>query len=428
MKLKLARNQLRDGRDNMDCQLKPHPGRGPGFYICEVCNNTVRGVKSIPCRGATVFQQAPRTISISLSDTVGFNKNPIQPHQVAEVVPKGKLKVGLITPAILMGGAELWMLTLIKNLDASLIEYKGLTITDGWHPMDRRLVPEFLELGDIYLGKNGLDRMSEKCDVLILWGVSEYGKVAPKNFKGKTILVSHGFGHWTDTVLRSCIPHSQYFAAVSEQARKSFSPDMNVKVIPNGADEERCKQLKKRDVVRREWGFDKDDKLVGYFGRVSYEKNVEAAPAAVKQLGRGYKTVIIGDGYAKDEILARCYAIDPDLKYILPMRPGDAIPALDCFVLASPSEGFSLALTEAWLCKCPTVITPVGGVIEVTEKFGLIGAMVPINPSAEELASAVKKAISDREMVEKAYDITKQHYTAAKMGEQWTRYLLEIGR
>jgi glycosyltransferase involved in cell wall biosynthesis len=106
---------------------------------------------------------------------------------------------------------------------------------------------------------------------------------------------------------------------------------------------------------------------------------------------------------------------------------GDVYGALDCFVLASQFEGFSLALAEAWYCRCPTVATPVGAT-ELTEEHGPLAVSVPIHPTPEQLTAAVRQAIApaNHSVIERAAAVVAQHYTAAAMCRRWTEYLVGL--
>ena len=106
----------------------------------------------------------------------------------------------------------------------------------------------------------------------------------------------------------------------------------------------------------------------------------------------------------------------------------DALAALDCFVLASPAEGNSLALLEAWAAGVPTVTTPVGAVPELERRHGPMSVSVPLQPNPHDLAAGVLAAIApeNRPTVENARAVVRGHYTAQQMGAAWSRYLVRI--
>ena len=107
---------------------------------------------------------------------------------------------------------------------------------------------------------------------------------------------------------------------------------------------------------------------------------------------------------------------------------GDVYNALDCFVLASPHEAFSLALAEAWYCGIPTVSTPVGAVPELEKLHEQLTVRVPVRPSGEQLADAVREAMSDanRPVIQRAQKAVAEHYTVEKMGARWSQYIVDL--
>ena len=73
---------------------------------------------------------------------------------------------------------------------------------------------------------------------------------------------------------------------------------------------------------------------------------------------------------------------------------GNVLLALDGFLLAGASEGFSLALAEAWYCSMPAAATRVGAVPELERRHGRLVSPVPIHSLPEELAQAVEYALT----------------------------------
>jgi glycosyltransferase involved in cell wall biosynthesis len=263
-------------------------------------------------------------------------------------------------------------------------------------------------------------------DVIVHWGIDHLDQcLSALEFSGRAIAVSHGASEWTEQLLATSSGRGER-VGVSRAAAARFPPGPRT-VIHNGAEESRCAPTLSRNEVRRLWGIAADDIVVGYLGRMSPEKNPLASARAVQALGPPYRSVYVGDGVAMDAIREGALALDPRA-VIAGARDdvGNALQAFDVFVLASPNEGFSLALVEAWLCGAPVVATAVGCVPELEEEFGPMVARVPINPSAEQLAAAVQTALSQshRRVVQNGQRIARQHLTAEVFGRNWTNYLL----
>jgi len=241
------------------------------------------------------------------------------------------------------------------------------------------------------------------------------------------VLVSHGAGHWTETILRTSKDAADRLVGVSAVAAEAFQT-LGVNVIHNGADGERCQVTQPRHALRQEWGVTAGEKLIGYLGRFSWEKNPLAAALAVRELGEPFRAVYLGGGWKEKEVKAAVCEVAPDAIFLPPREDiGNVLNALDVLVLASPSEGFSLSLTEAWLCGLPAVATRVGAVPELEAIHGQLVTPVPVRPSASQLAAAVRQALSveNQTVVERAKRVAWANYTAKAMGDRWTKFLIE---
>ena len=239
--------------------------------------------------------------------------------------------------------------------------------------------------------------------------------------------VSHGCGAWTESFLAANRAVTTHSVAVSRVAATSFGHD-RVTIIPNGVDPRRCESLRPRDDVRREWGLLPHEIAVGFLGRISPEKNPLAISQALRALGPGFRAVYVDKGYGED-MRPAARTITPDAIFVPPMQQvGDALHAFDCLIIASPAEGFSLALLECLMAGLPVVATPVGGVPDLQQDHDLSLMTVPVHPTPQQLATAVRAAISpaNRGLVERARTVALNHYTANTMAQRWTNYLQTI--
>jgi len=416
-----------------------------------------KNTKSVVVRKAT----KPPAVS---SRTVSKRAKPVRPHRSPErrvPVPGEPLRVGLLTPSLGVGGAERWMISLARHADPRRIQWVGTALTYA-SQADPALAAEMARIMPIYseaasaaewvgnavpgvpsvdpnspihrfrTPREAIAAVANAADVVISWGSSRSGFVA-RRFGCRTVFVSHcSFG--SADCLASAVDSQINLTAVSEAATATF-PDYlrsRVRVIHNGIDEHRSVATRPRAEIRQEWGFEDHHRLVGYVGRASHEKNPLAAAQAVAHLGGDYRAVYVGPGRHLEEVRAAALEIaGPNVLFVPPVdQIGNALAALDAFVLASPSEGFSLALTEAWYAGLPTVATRVGAVPELETKHGQLVVPVPINPTPDELARAVEQALSDdnRETVNRAREVVREQYTATAMAARWCDYLDEIVR
>jgi transposase len=108
---------------------------------------------------------------------------------------------------------------------------------------------------------------------------------------------------------------------------------------------------------------------------------------------------------------------------------GNVLCALDVLLLASPAEGFSLSVAEAWYCQVPVVATRVGAIPELERKYGQLVSPIPVDPTPGQLADAVKRALSPEfrnEVIPRAQEMVCRHYTADDMVQRWVKYLYSI--
>ena len=347
---------------------------------------------------------------------------------IHSVVPPRRapvLRVGFLTPNLLMGGVEHWLLGLLKHNSGLLSWSVGVTNSVAIEPDMRREAEQFAE---VVTGEAALTAMVANADVMVAWGVYGLAEML-KDFTGLVVQVSHGCGAWTEHFLAANRAVTTHCVAVSRAAATAFGHD-RVTIIPNGVDPRRCEPLRPRDVVRREWGLLPHEIAVGFVGRISPEKNPHATSHAVRTLGPGYRAVYVGKGYGED-MRPAARDLTPDAIFVPPMQQvGDALHALDCLIMASPAEGFSLVLIESLMAGLPVVATPVGVVPDLERDHGLTLTTVPIHPTPCQLAAAVQRAISpaNRVLTDHARTIARRHYSAETMAQRWANELLAMIR
>jgi len=340
--------------------------------------------------------------------------------------PKPLPRVGIITPSLLLGGAERWVASLLMHLDRSQLDLSGVL---SLQPGDQQIEDQVRRAAPLYVGPEHATGFADQCDIIVAWG-TRHLRMFPRG-RVPVVFVSHGFGQWTTDAVNGSRDRVTHWAAVSRWAVQSFPQDIRplARVIHNGIDVDHCRTTRARDHVRQSWGLDPGDIAVGYIGRMSWEKHPVAAAIAAAHLGPPFRPVYVGDGHKLGDVRAVVEQVHPRALFVPPVYPvGDALQAVDVFVLASPSEGFSLGLAEAWFSGVPTVATPVGAIPELAEQFGPLAVTVPVNPRPVELADAILYATSrdNRATVEYARQVTRDHFTAPAMGRAWTNYLLEI--
>ena len=147
-----------------------------------------------------------------------------------------------------------------------------------------------------------------------------------------------------------------------------------IHVIYNGVDLERFKPRPNRAELRKEFGLEKDMKIVLFVGRLYHRKGLEtllrSVPPVLKEFSN-VKFVISGTGFKQKEESLRNLAKELDIEEhveFLGYVPDEKLPLLysasDIFVLPAIYENFPFAILEAQSTGLPVISTKVGGIPE----------------------------------------------------------------
>ena len=371
------------------------------------------------------------------------------------------IKAAMVTPNLTLGGAERWLVDLIKHSDPDKVEWTGVAAS-SFGGLDMRLGQELAKVTHIYSNRPLLKRETS----LPFYWPAVHERTGP-DFRGTIkraakdadVIVTWGtpdVGYWFDDyhIPIVCCSHTtqqeaplapirgvSHLTAVSQAAMAYFkgrpgSQGLPKQVIYNGADPNRCRQMMDRRHIREEWGVEEYDVVVGYMGRQSSEKNPRAAAEAVSYLPSNYHAVYYGHGPSgKDfcpDLVKWCNNRIPGRGHFFHPDPhvGDILGAFDVLVLASHREAFSLTLIEAWLAGIPVVATPVGSIPELERQYGPLTFRIPLNSTPAQLADAVHLAVSAKnfreQIVENSYRLATTQLTVQAMADRWATYLTEI--
>jgi glycosyltransferase involved in cell wall biosynthesis len=368
------------------------------------------------------------------------------------------IQAAFLSPGLLLGGAERWLVSLVKYSDPARLCWTGVAIS-GWGGADPTLCAEVSRYTVLHCQAPIADRtpparpfdltyfdgihddwpstvecVCRNADVIVAWGSVEMGNWT-KQFVVPRVLVSHTTEQENPARPVRGVTH---LAAVSEAAAGFFgnrgAEDLPLSIIYNGADRSRCGPRHGRTWQRKQWGLKPTDVALGYVGRQSPEKNYMAVASSVDYLPPRYKAIYHGatvntPGVPADDLL-KFSQQRPGRVIIRPPQPdvGDILAGLDAFVLASHREAFSLGLIEAWLAGVPVVATPVGSLPELQRAYGPLVTEVPLNPTPQELAQAVQRALTPegRQIAAVARQIARREFTCEAMAERWMTYLEQV--
>lgn len=143
--------------------------------------------------------------------------------------------------------------------------------------------------------------------------------------------------------------------------------------ITNGVDIETFKLGRDRNQFRRAVGVPLDAPLVGFVGRLAWEKGPDKfvqMAGRVLQHRSDVHFVLVGEGPMEDEVrglIERMKLADRIHLAGIWANTEAVYPAFDIFVQTSRSEAMPLAILEAMACGVPVAAIAVGGVAEQLE-------------------------------------------------------------
>lgn len=156
-----------------------------------------------------------------------------------------------------------------------------------------------------------------------------------------------------------------------------------------------------RNEVRAEIGLGAKETVLGFVGRLSFEKGPDRFIEVVEEIHvkrPGVRGLVVGDGSMREELEARAGDTGGGfVKFVGHVdRVADVYAAMDALVISSRSEVFPNVLLEAVDAGIPVAATPVGGIPWVAE--GLDSVVVAPNSAGLPLAVEQALAASDREL------------------------------
>ncbi|MEX1047540.1 MAG: glycosyltransferase family 4 protein [Actinomycetota bacterium] len=234
--------------------------------------------------------------------------------------------------------------------------------------------------------------------------------------------------------IRAAYARVSVFVAVSESLRREMVevfgiPPERIEVIPTGRLGPPLPSSEETSTIRDEVGARPGGPLVSWVGRLSAEKNPEAALAVARHLEKlapEATLVVVGDGPLEQTIRARAGSnvtfagARPDAARI--------IAASDILLSTSAHEGLPGVVVEALLSGVPVVANDVGGIGEAITD-GETGLLVPAS-SREALARAVVRIAHDpalrARMAEKARR-SAQRFEMGTVSEEYDLLYRKLG-
>ena len=336
-----------------------------------------------------------------------------------------KPKILVSSNSLNHGGAAIWTYDIIAN-SKQYFDHLGLCVPTK--QVDPDTLPRFRTLGvPIFIGSEGIDEL--KPDLILAWGAVQ----SFVNVKAPILWVLHGRSWAMVNQARSMMDRKDFFIGAVSDACLAVLPEevsSKVRVIENGIDFKRLEPLQSRQEVRKKYRLE-DKFVVGYIGRIVAEKNLTMLVNAIKLLDERFYGFFVGKGSQPYVDQLKQHLGNRGLLIGEVSDVGTYFRALDCHVLPSLNEAFSLASLEAMYCKVPCIQTEVGGMPSLRKKFGPFWISLGLNPTIRRIAAAIESVanmdqIQLQQQIEKAYEIVKTHYNVERMVKQWAQYIYEI--
>ncbi len=168
-------------------------------------------------------------------------------------------------------------------------------------------------------------------------------------------------------------------------------PPERVTLIPNGVDLKTYTPNRTGSGFRKAMHFSIDDLVVGFMGRLAWEKGpdtfVDIAGKVHKERPE-VKFVMVGEGPMEDELRQQIHAAGLDQVVHLAglwTNTWEVYPAFDLLLQTSRIEGMPFALLEAMACGRPIAAFGIGGIGEMVEvgTTGILGAASDWNGLAD---------------------------------------------
>ena len=245
----------------------------------------------------------------------------------------------------------------------------------------------------------------------------------------------HAVEHWITHESDRVIVCSGY---MRQQVTSLFgAPQSRVDVVPNGVDD-RAWRAGARAVAAARARFAGDGPLIGYAGRLVYEKGVQHLVHAVPRLRRrhpGLRVVIAGDGPYREQLQAETAALRLDgtvrfAGFMTATQLPAMLAATDATVVPSLYEPFGMVALEAAAAGAPLAVAATGGLAEIVEP-GVTGVTFP-HSDPEALAGAVDRLLADevfaRRVARRARSMVGARYSWPAIAELTVLTYLGAGR
>ncbi|MBL8080153.1 MAG: glycosyltransferase family 4 protein [Anaerolineales bacterium] len=179
--------------------------------------------------------------------------------------------------------------------------------------------------------------------------------------------------------------------------------------------------------IREKYKFPAGKFVVGFIGRLVYQKNIELLLEAARILSEVH-FVIVGDGELRESLKHQADGLQ-NVQFLGYQPNGHEImPGFDLFCLPSRFEGLGLVLVEAMQQSVPIVASRAGAIPEILAegRYGLLFNGGEVDGLVSSIQFAQRNHAEILEMVHLAYEYSKEVFTIEEMGSRTVNLYLNV--
>jgi glycosyltransferase involved in cell wall biosynthesis len=206
-----------------------------------------------------------------------------------------------------------------------------------------------------------------------------------------------------ENILTSLVDRNVCVSHMNKTTGIKHLTNFEAEVIQNGVDTKSFNPDRlDYNSIRKELGVENEAILVGYFARITKQKDPMTLLLAFKRIAsinRNIKLLIVGDGDLKEEVLGGIKNLGlQNLVFFEGFRQDvpDLLHAIDIYCLPSLWEGLSIGLLEAMAMQKAIIATNVDGTMEVIKNMENGILIKPEDP--RQLAQAIVELADDPQL------------------------------
>jgi len=201
-------------------------------------------------------------------------------------------------------------------------------------------------------------------------------------------------------------------------------PENVIKIIPNGVNVDEYDKIKVRKSSKPR---------ITYLGRLFWSKNIDDLIVAFSKLDFDAELFIIGEGPEMENLknLAEKLGLKNRITftgYVDDKKKVEILKSSWVLVLPSSTEGFGIAVIEAWASRTAVIVSNISALYELVEdgKTGLLFKLRDTNMLGSKLEQVLKDKHLRSKLSERGHELVKERFTWDKVAVEAERYMAHL--